>query len=137
MKDNILIWHWQPLVSIGYIHFGEAATPIVTKYNLQKLEPDCKSGDWDTYEFPECETRIYVENCYIVGVGCYDNLFYQGQNLFGLSLDDIRQILGQEDEIGEMIGTQIPIEYFRLGVQLWMKDDAIVGAICNGLIEDE
>jgi hypothetical protein len=137
MNNSILIWDWEPLVSVGSIQFGAPANPIIAKYNLQKLEPDCESADWDTYEFPDTDTRISVENGCIFSFNCYDNFFYKGQNLLGLSLDDIRQILGLEDEIDEMVGTYIPIYYESLGLTLWMKDDVIGGATCHEAIEDE
>ncbi|NJK65039.1 MAG: hypothetical protein HC921_22095 [Synechococcaceae cyanobacterium SM2_3_1] len=137
MNHAILIWDWEPLVSVASIQFGAPASPVITKYNLQKLEPACESADWDSYEFPDTDTRIYVENGCIERFSCYDNLFYKGQNLLGLSLDDIRQILGPEEKIDTMVGASIPIEYESLGLTLWMEDDVIAGATCNAMIEDD
>jgi len=131
-----IIWNWKPLESVGLITFGEYAPPIVAKYNLDKLYANCKSGDWDAYQFPNTETYVCVENFHIISVGCYDNIFYQDKNLIGLSLDEIRAILGKEDEISEIVGTQIPIEYENLSLILWLKDKIIVGANCSRLIEE-
>lgn len=73
----------------------------------------------------------------VVSVGCYDNLLYQGRNLLGLTLEEIREVLGQEDEIGEMIGEEIPVEYESLSLQLWFRGDVVVDATCYGFIEND
>jgi hypothetical protein len=129
-------WNWKPLISVGPLKFGQPAIPLIKKYNLIALESDCESSDWDTYEFPNSQTRIYVENSYIDSVGCYDNLIYEGTNLLGLSLNEIRSILGNENEIGEVIEMQTPIEYETLGLQLWLEDKITIGGICYRVIED-
>lgn len=136
MKKNIIIWNWEPLVSVGFFKFGQQASPVIKQYNLLKLEPDCEAATWDTYEFPNSHTRIYVENSYVDSVGCYDNLFYKGINLLSLSLNEIRKILGKEDEIGESIEMQTPIEYEDKSLQLWLQNGIIIGGICYGFIKD-
>jgi hypothetical protein len=133
---NVMTWDWEPLVSVGPVRFGEAANPLIEKYNLQRPEFDCDTPDWEAYQFSGTDTLINVENSSIISVACHDNFFYKSNDLLGMSLKQIRQILGQEDEIDSMVGTQIPIYYDSLGLILWMKNDVIVSATCHSVIED-
>lgn len=132
----MILWNWKPLISVGPIKFGQLADSIIQQYDLVKLEPPCKSADWETFEFPNCETRIYVYDSEIESVGCYDNLFYKGIDLLGLSLEEIIPILGKQYEIGEIIDMQAPVDYENLGLQLWMENKIMTGGICSGFIEE-
>jgi hypothetical protein len=146
MGAQEISWDWQPLVSVGPIKFGELAEPAIQKFSLQKQEKPFESFDSDTYEFPNCETRIYVdENQKIEDVGCSDNIYYQGENLFGLTLDEIRLRFGKEDKIGETLYfefedgdfEEIPVEFEKLGLQLWLRDGVVVSAMVFGSYDDE
>jgi len=124
-------WSLDPLVSVGPVHFGELAHPLIKKYGLHRLEPEVSSGR-ETYEFNDCETRVYVEGGRIVCVGCFDELFYQGKNIFGLSFEEMHELLGPEDDIGEDICGLVPVEYEKLGLQIWLRNGFVDSVMCNG-----
>jgi len=144
-ETSHLFWHLDPKVSVGPIRFGEPAGPVIKKYGLIKCveEPMIECEDWDTYEFTDCETRVYVENDKIENIGCYDELFYKGKNLFGMTLDELRKHLGPETEIGETFDLDsgdecTPIQWDNLEIQVWLDKDGLVDSVmCNGLIEED
>jgi hypothetical protein len=144
MEGKSIKWIWLPLVSVGSIKFGELADPVIEKFKLCKLEKPFEEADWDSYEFPDCETQIYTENSNITSVGCFDNIYYGDENLFGLTLDEIRKCIGQESEIGETIffdfvGNEFektPIEFDDLSLQLWFRDGVVESAMVSGSYDE-
>jgi hypothetical protein len=105
-----------------------------------------ESDTWETYEVPGNKTKIYVnKNSIIEDIGCFDNLYYNGKNLFTLTFNEVREILGLEDEIGESIYNyydeepyeKTPIEFESLGLQLWFRGGFAVDAMVSGSINDE
>jgi hypothetical protein len=146
VEGKAIQWHWVPCVSVGPIIFGEPVAPVIGKFDLQKLEKDYEDADWDTYEFPDCETRIYVdENGGIKEIGCFDNLYYQGQNLFGLTLDEIRVLLGPEDEIGKIVlfdfpGNEFekfPVEFENFSAQFWFREGVVESVMIGPCYDDD
>jgi hypothetical protein len=144
IRDNY--WDWQPLVSIGPFRFGESATHLIQEYDLQKLEKPFEEADWCSYEFPDCETRIYTnENLEIERVGCFDNIYYRGRNLFGLMLNEVRSILGKEDECGEAIMYDVEdnrfeifsVEFEKFSAQIWFKNGVVDSAMVHGFLDDD
>jgi hypothetical protein len=140
MEGETIKWIWHPLFLVGSIKFGELAHPVIQKFKLRKLKRPFKEFYLDSYEFPDCETRIYTENSNINSVGCFDNIYYGDENLFGLTLDEIRNRLGQESEIGETIFfdfkdnkfEKTPIEFDDLSLQLWFRDGVVESAMVSG-----
>ena len=119
MYNKAIIWNWKPCVSVGSVRFNEPIAPLVDQYKLQrKVEYD--TPDWEAYEFPEDETLVNVEESCVVSVSCYNNLFYRGNNLLGLSLEDIENILGYEYKIDEGMEAQTSVEYDTMSLQLWL-----------------
>ncbi len=138
MKGSSIIWDLNPLISVGPVQFGTLITPFIKEYLLQKIELYPVEGlDWDTYVFPDCESTLHVENSHIVSVGCYDNFFYKERNLLGLTFEEIQEILGPEDEIGEQIGEKIPVEYEKLGVEVWLRDEIVADITCYGAFPED
>jgi hypothetical protein len=143
MTKEIDVWEWNPLISIGPIKFGNPIDPIILEFSLCKLNKPFEEADWDSYEFPGFDKRIYSENNLITSVGCFDNLYYKGEDLFGLTLDKIKIVFGEEDEIGETIifdfenneYEKIPIEFYNYGLQIWIKDGVVESAMLSGIVE--
>lgn len=136
-----IIWDWKPLESIGGIKFGDCINELAKKYHLHPLKKMYESDEWETYEIPENLTKVYVAKDQIVeDIGCFDNLYYNGKNLFNLTLDEVREILGLEDEVGEAIYNyydeepyeKIPVEFESLGLQLWFRGGIAVDAMVCG-----
>ncbi len=126
------VWKWIPLRSVGFVVFGEDAEEKINQFNLVKLDPPCESADWETYELLADETRVTVENGKFVSVLCDSNLYYNEKDLIGISIEEIREILGKEDEIEKDVGDEDAVYYYQLGLTLWMKNRYIVGATCDG-----
>ena len=135
MCNQRIIWQWEPLISIGYIRFNEPIIPLIRKYKLQR-KVEYEPPDWQVYEFPEDETLVNVEKSRVLSVSCYNNFFYKGKNLLGISLKEINDILGKEYEIDESIETQTLVIYDSMSLQLWFENGVTVSAMCYGFIEE-
>jgi hypothetical protein len=144
-NEQEIQWIWEPFISIGSIKFGEFIEPLIIKFGLEKLEKPFEDCSWETYRFPDCNTCLYSEDSQVTSAGCFDNLYYKGRNLFGLTIDEIRNTLGQESEIGETIKyyikeeevEQIPVEFDELSLQIWFGGGLVESAIVHGSLEDE
>jgi hypothetical protein len=132
MIQEEIIWEWIPNISVGVFKFQTSLTPSISELNLVKL--DEKQGEWDGYEIPNWETRVYADDDGIVeSVGCYDNLYYQGENLFQLTIDEIRQIMGADGDLEESILSDfqdgkfeiIPITFEEWGLTIWFVNGAV------------
>lgn len=133
MIEKEITWDLTPNISVGVFKFQTSINPLISKLNLLKLNE--KQGEWDGYEIPDCETRVYADdNGIIECVGCYDNLYYEGKNLFGLKVDEIRKIIGEEGKTGKTVlfdfkdneFEKTPIEFEQWGLEIWFK---------NGIVE--
>ena len=93
--------------------------------------------EWETYEIPGYESRVYVEDGRVDRIGCYDELIFKGTNIIGLSLSEFRALFGPEDEIGEEFDGEVPVEFEKVGLQVWLRDDVVQCVICSGPIEDD
>lgn len=143
-KTTGIIWDWVPLVSVGPIGFDVPAQPLIKAHDLKKVDEYSVEGtdeSWSVYALPVGGTRIYVgdKKQQIESVGCNDDLIYRGRSLFGLTLDEIRSILGPEDEIGEELcdPPQIPVEFEEYSLQLWFQDGVVISGSVQGPIEED
>lgn len=125
-------WLWIPGRSVGPFHLGYPVDKFISKYNLVRLEErEYLKEDWETYEIPGYETRIHAENSIITNVLCYDSLLYEGRDIIGLTLDEVRLILGTEDDIERDSGLWDAAYYGRLGLTLWIRDGVVESAACD------
>lgn len=117
---------------------------IGKKYNLIRENKISEDKSWDTYQFSNSNTYIYVEKSLIDSVVCYDNLFYKGINLIGASFSEISHIFKKKYEFGGQIKLEDAtglymedsLEYYDLGLNLGVKNGIIVNAICYRFISD-
>jgi hypothetical protein len=124
-------WHWVPGESVGPFHFGDNAEPCIRELRLVKLEPDCSTADWETYEIPGCESRLYVDDGIITDVLCCDSLIYRDSDLLSLTLDELRILLGREDELQKNFGPWDAVYYHGLGLTVCVSDGGVATATCG------
>ncbi len=86
------------------------------------------------------DARVYTDQeGRIDTVSCDDQLRLHDVELIGLSRDEMLARLGAPDEWGEPLfiddgevaGYQQPVEYERLGLQLWLSGGRVVAASCS------
>ncbi len=128
--------HWEPLVSVGSFKFDELIQKYIDQYDLRFTDAADELLNWDSYSTPDKNVYIDTEDSRIVAISCYEHFFYKEKNLIGLSLNEIRTLLGHESEIGEQIGEAIPVEYDALSLQLWLKEGYVTNVTCNGFLGD-
>ena len=123
-----------PLVSVGPIRFGEPIGRVVRKHRLVKRGKPFEQANWVTFEFPDCETRVYSVDGLVTSVGCYDNCIYKGKDLFGMTLSELRNHLGKETLIDELRGKGAAVEYEELDILVWLdEEDGRVDSVnCSG-----
>jgi hypothetical protein len=138
MGDAMSIsWLWVPGLSVGPFQFGDVAASVIRSHRLVKLERDYANASWDTYEVPGCESRVSVENGEISGVLCCDSLKYKEVDLLGRTPEEIRALLGHEDELEENVGLGEALYYDELGLTLFVANGVSRSATCNAPVMDE
>jgi hypothetical protein len=116
-----IIWNWDSRkTSVGPISFGIPAEVVVQEHNLIRT-PEYEALDQELYEFPD-GSSISVENGLINGVDCKSNFFYKTTNLIGLSIEDIRSLLGSEDSLDEF-ETLISLDFDKYNLVAWLNKD--------------
>jgi hypothetical protein len=141
LKEELITWEWIPLVSIGSLKFGEPIEPVISKFDLRKLDKPFEEADWNSYEFLGCDKRVYAEDGNITSFGCFDNLYYKGRDLLGLTLNEIRVLFGEEDKIGETVlfdfedgeFEETPVEFYEYGLQIWLRDGVVESAMISAI----
>ncbi|NJO15539.1 MAG: hypothetical protein HC877_07280 [Thioploca sp.] len=122
--------------SCWFYKIWHASKTYCRQYHLKKLEPACQTATWETYEFPNEEARIFVEDSYIDRIGCFNKLYYNGKNLIGMTSSEIYIILGNPDDIDEMDIWGISFNYKSLALSLFLEDGRVESAFCSGSWED-
>jgi len=130
-------WNWKPCVSVGAFCFGEYIAAYFKEFDIVPVpeEYDDDVG-WEVYSIPGTDIRIYTRNSRIISINIDDHLNYRSKNLIGMKLSDVCSLLGKEpDEFGEplTIGEedQITVEFDSSGLQLWLSEDIVAGAVCT------
>ena len=129
-------WTWIPNICLGPIKIGSDIEPYLATLNLVADNSEDNTG-WDTYIFPDFETYIDVEDEKVVSVTTYSEFLYKGQNLIGLNLFKLGELLGvAADEIGQPVeyedgDIKTPYEYYELGLQVWVSDKHVTSISCT------
>ena len=134
-----------PGVGVGPFRYGDKLETLLECFNLEKCERDCSTATWQTWEVCDQEIRLYFnetdkeERVGLVQIGCFDHLYYKGKNLFGLDLSALSALLGEEDEIdSEDYGGRRPIEFYDLGIQVWLNKKGLCDSVmCSEIIQEE
>lgn len=134
--DHTKRWILTPHVSVGDIKFDSPISQYVSIYHLvcHGEDPDT---NWVRYEIPGCESQIFAEQGDVVCVECSETLILDGINLIGLTYSRLLEVVGAEDEAGEEISEDIPLEYQRYGMQVWVSQEWIVDSIMCSRDVDE
>ena len=111
----LVVWSWVPGKSVGPFSLRERADTIIRDFVLVRFSADDPTDDWDTYEVPGYESRVFVENGVIASVLCCDSLLYDGSDLIGLTLVEATSVLGKEDEVKKNMGPWDAVYYFEIG----------------------
>ena len=144
-------YEWVPKLRLGPIRFGEDIQQYVDAGILSFNPPLEELGGIGSFVgeddgitvtpddgLPDGPVRWVVD-----GVECDKSILFNGQELLGLSINDVSDVLGRKpDQYGESIElgdeTQVLAEFDDLGLVLWMKDGISVAAsIDDGDYEDD
>jgi hypothetical protein len=129
-------WQWTPLKSVGDIPFNAVAELILQKYKMKRVESIHGEDEWDTYGIAGGGLEVYVEDSRIEGVGCFDNLYYQGRNIIGMEVDEVKCLLGEPDDTGEKEIGGRPLYYEKYAASLFEVDGKIVSCMVSASWDD-
>lgn len=136
--------NWIPLKKIGPFIFETQIDDYIKKYQLTLIpEERDETVKWDVYKVSDIDMRIYTEEGMITSVALYDNCFYKGHNLIGMSFHDVMEVLSlpipsapsdiiEVDEEDEFI-----YELDSLEAQIWVRRKKVVTVYCGPLIIEE
>lgn len=127
---------WDPMISVGPFKFDTEIHDYLEEYKLELIEEATEPVNWDTYSDSEKNIYISTENSRIISISCYENLFYEETDLIGMSFESIKNRFGEPNKIDYEIGGKIPVEYYSLGLQIWLENDRVSDVTLNGFIED-
>jgi hypothetical protein len=114
-----IIWDWQSKTSIGPIAIGKPAAAIIQEYNLPFIE-EYSDSEQKVYEFPD-DTTIRVEDGLIDSVSFKSNFIYENTNLIGVSIENVRALLGDEDTVDDNFEEQICFEFDKYSLMAWVS----------------
>jgi hypothetical protein len=120
-SEKKIHWEWKSIDYVGPIKYGEPALPIIHKYGLS-LMPDYGSPGRDVYEFTD-GTTISIENGLIDSVMCQSNFFCQGTNLIGLSINEVRPLLGDEDTVDNDFEDHTCFQFDKYELMIWVNKE--------------
>ena len=134
-----------PGLGVGPFRYGDELDTLVKTFNLEQCERAFATATWETWEVCNQEVQLYLndtdkeERDGLIGIGCFDHLYYRGKNLFGLGLHALSALLGKEDEIDtETYNGRRPVEYDNLGIQVWLNDQGLCDSVmCSEVIPEE
>ncbi|MCB2263519.1 MAG: hypothetical protein LGR52_11405 [Candidatus Thiosymbion ectosymbiont of Robbea hypermnestra] len=128
---------FEPLQGVGPFPFGEAIEPLINKLGLIEVpEENVDATGWITYRMPGQDIRIHSEDGKIISIACYEDCWYKGKNLIGLTLQDIVRLLGpttlsDEPNVIEIDDDEeVVYEIESIDVQLWVRNGIVVTVIC-------
>jgi hypothetical protein len=65
-------------------------------------------------------------------IGCFDSCICNGREIVGLSREGVRTVLGHEDDAEEEADGRTSLEYYELGLQVWIGRDGLCESVmCN------
>jgi len=117
----------------------EEVRELIDEYGLIKIIDDEPSDviDWDTYEIPGCESRIYIRHDGLIDyIGCYDELYFEGSNLIGMTRDELVSLLGEESEVEDFFLFYYPACYYESGLGISYDEFWVVTSISVSRLED-
>ena len=103
MAENIEIYKWVPLNSVGPFKFGEPIEKYEKTFHLERKEylddptdePELYENPWKAYSVPDVDINIYTEKDLVFSIYCSEIVTYKGVNLIGMN---IHEALGVIDE---------------------------------------
>ena len=136
-----MTFDWVPNVAVGPLKFGELVSPHVES-GLLEFCADL-SNDSDCFVLAgKNDPAVYTnEKGAIDDILTDQKLVFRGQNLIGMRIEAVVDLLGQEpEELSEPIelddDVQVSAEFDSLGLQLWLRDGVAVSAVVGEVVED-
>ncbi|MEL6866603.1 MAG: hypothetical protein AAFP19_19410 [Bacteroidota bacterium] len=100
MREQRNKWLWNPSTGyIGVIHLGMYFSEIPDSISLVKLKR-FEEENYDTYEIKDANgSKVFVERGYVKAVMCGDKFFLGDQNLIGLTVYELKNLIPHDWEL--------------------------------------
>jgi hypothetical protein len=124
-----------PRQRVGDVFFNSTVQALTRQGYVEDIDGFDDFLRWHTYTRHE-GLEFYVKQGRIVCVKCFSNCYFHGENIIGKTPEELLEILGAPDEIGEALWVgeekqQTPYEFFDLGLQIWFETGQVVSVFCN------
>jgi chemotaxis signal transduction protein len=90
-------WNWKAHISVGSIKLGENALSVIDMYGLVHVSEQ-DPPEQQAYQFLD-KTVIIVDKNIITSISCKASFLYKHKNFIGLSINEVREIIGKESSI--------------------------------------
>ena len=121
-------WLWIPGSRVGPFWFGRPL-PSEVPWPVELLPPSMDGAEWKTFRVGDELARVSIEDESVIHVECAASLCFEGVELVGMEVLDVRRLLSGrltlvEDELD---GSQT-WECDGLGLTLWVQDGRVESA---------
>jgi hypothetical protein len=124
-----------PRVGVGEVLFGMSIPDLLNLGYSEDRDDFDETTRWRAF-VRDAGKVCYVKDESVICIVCLSDAWLTDENLFDLQTDELERVLGAPDEVGEPVAvdeerTQIPREYFSLGLQVWIESGKVVSVFCN------
>jgi hypothetical protein len=131
MSKNLIV----PGKSVGDLRFDHQIEDLTALGFCEDMAAYNEITRWHTYAKND-DLNCYVKDGAVVCISCFRECIYNGNDLIKKRPNEIIQILGEPDEIGEDVWVsedtaQIPYEYYSLGLQIWFENERVICVYCD------
>ncbi len=138
-------WDWVPNERIGSISFETPLADYVEALGLRFVADDDEFGVSQVhYEVPGAGVEVYVEDDRVDWVRCSGSIEFQGSELIGVTEAALEKLLGRGPDDREAFDLSEDddetsfeaLDYYALGLQVWMEDGRVESVSCSRDDED-
>ncbi len=132
--------NWIPLKAVGPFKFGSSKKEY-KQFHLKEISEEYNEKvNWQVYEIPNYDIRIYFEDDLITSIACYREIYFKDINLIGKTFSKLKNIIDSEplehSTLEMSSGLQDIYEFDELALQVWVEKNKVVTIFCSSEYEE-
>ena len=137
--SKLHLWEWVPLISVGGLRFDEPLPEDLGTLRLQRTKhrPGEIVGGLIVFEEVGGETDVYLNEDKIESVFCYDNFYFKGRDLMGLSAEKVMDAIGGAWDLDDEDEDEREFSEDNLGITIVEEGGIVATIIVHGFIEGD
>jgi hypothetical protein len=132
--------NWIPLKAVGPFKFGSSKNEYKQFHLKEIIEEYNEKVNWQAFEIPKYDIRIYFENDLLTSVACYQEIYFKDINLIGKTFSELKDIIDCEPVEHSTLemsdGLQDIYEFDELALQVWVEKNKVVTIFCSNEYEE-